>query len=472
MPAEKSSTVLKLMTSTLLILGLLGTSPAYASNVFVSAGGPYEGAVGKEIEFDASGSYMLDDSEIDGYYWDWHGDGHFECFTTPTATHTWHSAFSGLVRVYVFYDHGVDPNGANTARVDWADTSVMITGPETALTLTLNSSAELHVRDECGRCIGTDPFTGLFDMEIEGATIEFVPPETGGAAEMGEIAEVDWATQYTIPLCTGSTYDITLTGLETGPFELCVQGLEDGKCVHDQTFKGIINATEEINLEVSACCQDGGLSISCSGLLYCPGLEVAPDEIALAVQPGGRYETTITVSETEGFRSLCGIALTCSDLTGEVYTIGATDVHFDRNGFDVAPGAKEEVTMTVEMPSSFVGQVAGAVTVACAGGQSETIDVALHKAGAHAPILTVGGPYSGVAGSPVTFDATGSYDPDGSIESYCWDWDLTGQYECVDDPVCEHTWDRAYAGVVRLRAVDNEGNATEQYVQVTIAASD
>jgi len=34
------------------------------------------------------------------------------------------------------------------------------------------------------------------------------------------------------------------------------------------------------------------------------------------------------------------------------------------------------------------------------------------------PVAEAGGPYSGVVGSPIMFDASGSYDPDGSIVSY------------------------------------------------------
>jgi hypothetical protein len=44
------------------------------------------------------------------------------------------------------------------------------------------------------------------------------------------------------------------------------------------------------------------------------------------------------------------------------------------------------------------------------------------------PVAKANGPYSGTVGSPITFDASGSYDPDGSIVSYEWDWNNDGFY--------------------------------------------
>ena len=460
MSSRKSNKVLRRMSGLLIILSLLWGSPLWADGVFVSAGGPYEGDVGDEIELDASGSYMLGDGEIDGYYWDWDKDGQWdECFCSATAKHTWHSAFSGYVRVYIFYPGGVD----------WADAYVKIEGPETSMSITVSSNAELRLRDEMGRFLGLNPDTGLFDMDIAGVTMTAVSPTVDGVAELKEAPTTVYGMKYTLPLVHGSTYDLTLTGVATGWFEVQVEGFEDGTCCSNEYLVGMINDGEEIKVEVSACCEDGSLEIDCGPLRYCPEMEVDPDdEIELIVQPGGRYETTITISETKGLRPLCGIVLTCSELTGTPYTIPVSDISFNVNGFNVAAGGKQDVVMTVEIPEFFIGQVTGTVTVQCAGDNREEIDVVVRKAGVHAPTIEVVSPVYGVVGAPVEFDATGSSDRDGGVEEYCWDWGLTGEYECFDDPVCEHTWDEAFTGVVHLRVVDDEGNATEQYVQVVI----
>ncbi len=461
MSAKKSSEVLGKVYGLLIIVGLVWVSPLHASGVFVSAGGPYEGEVGEEIKLDASLSYMLDGSEIDGYYWDWDKNGQWdECFASPEATHTWHSAFSGKVRIYIFYPGGVD----------WADADVTITGPETVMSITVSSNVQLSLEDEMGRRIGINEETGLFDMEIPGVTMMIVPPAEATLEEAEEVPLSAWAMQYNVPLVHGSTYDLTLTGTETGPFDVCIQGLEDGTCVAEKTYQDTITEGEEIRLEVAACCNNGSLNVVCNGLIYCPDMKVDPDdEIKLFVQPGGRYDTTITISETEGLRQLCSVALICSELTGTVDTIPVSNISFAPNTFSVPAGGKQEVIMTVEVPDTFFGPVTGTVTITCAGDQREEIELTVRRAGFHSPIIQVVSPVYGTVGVPVEFDATGTEDPDGNIETYCWDWNLTGEYECVDNPICEHTWDHPFTGVVRLRVVDDHGNATEQYVQVVIS---
>ena len=75
-----------------------------------------------------------------------------------------------------------------------------------------------------------------------------------------------------------------------------------------------------------------------------------------------------------------------------------------------------------------------------------------------APIADANGPYSGTAGSPITFDASGSYDTDGEIVSYEWDFDNDGIYdETVTTPITTYTYFAEYSGLVKLRVTDNDG---------------
>ena len=457
MCCEKSRLLFTIPFGLFLVLGLCGVQPLVAQTAFVSAGGPYEADVGEEIEFDAGLSAMSDGSEIDGYYWDWNGDGQWdECFTLPEAKHTWHSAFSGTVRLFIF-----GPDGVN-----WADAHVTVEGPETAIAITLGASASLHLRADGGRVIGMDDDSDLFQMDIAGATLTLVPPD--GAD--GDTSLDLYSTLLTIPLTNNNSFVLTLTGETASPFEVRLQGIQDGEVVSDEFVAGDIAPDEQIEIDIAATVSGGNLTVKAGALRYCPGMEVDPDDkIELDVQPGGRYETTITIKETEGFRPIQGVALTCTELTGEVYTIPVSDISFSENGFDVPAGGEKKVTMAIEIPDYFLGQVTGTLTVSCAASDdSEEIDVIVSKAGTHAPMIEIESPVYGVIGSPVEFDATGSIDIDGEIDKYCWDWNLTGQYECVDGPVISHTWDAAFTGVVRLRVVDDEGNASEKYIQVVI----
>lgn len=75
------------------------------------------------------------------------------------------------------------------------------------------------------------------------------------------------------------------------------------------------------------------------------------------------------------------------------------------------------------------------------------------------PIADAGGPYSGVVGEPITFDASGSDDPDGSIVGYRWDWTNDGTWDTawLPDPTTTHTYDAAFHGQLRLEVQDDDG---------------
>ncbi|KKM61035.1 hypothetical protein LCGC14_1535800, partial [marine sediment metagenome] len=86
------------------------------------------------------------------------------------------------------------------------------------------------------------------------------------------------------------------------------------------------------------------------------------------------------------------------------------------------------------------------------------------------PVADAGGPFDGTVGIPITFDASGSNDPDGQIVLYEWDWDANGTYDFSDTvPSAEHTWSRPFSDDVRLRVTDNQGMTSSDtaYVEVT-----
>jgi PKD repeat protein len=86
----------------------------------------------------------------------------------------------------------------------------------------------------------------------------------------------------------------------------------------------------------------------------------------------------------------------------------------------------------------------------------------------HCPHAFAGGPYDGWVNTPLTLDASASWDPDNEIVLYEWDLDNDGLYgteddDCfgeIDDAVGINpawTWDAPYTGVVGLRVTDAEG---------------
>lgn len=68
------------------------------------------------------------------------------------------------------------------------------------------------------------------------------------------------------------------------------------------------------------------------------------------------------------------------------------------------------------------------------------------------PIADANGPYNGIAGNPIEFDGSGSYDPDGTLINYTWDFD-DGNYSYVQNPTHVYASEGTYD--ITLTVTDN-----------------
>jgi len=84
------------------------------------------------------------------------------------------------------------------------------------------------------------------------------------------------------------------------------------------------------------------------------------------------------------------------------------------------------------------------------------------------PVADANGPYTGVVDSPVIFNGTGAYDPDGTITSYEWDLDGDGVFDDATGPEPSKTWDSTYSGTISLKVTDNDGIADIDSTTVTV----
>lgn len=74
------------------------------------------------------------------------------------------------------------------------------------------------------------------------------------------------------------------------------------------------------------------------------------------------------------------------------------------------------------------------------------------------PTADINGPYEGNEGSPISFDASGSSDPDGEIILYEWDFDGDGIYDTASaSSTIARAWGDDYQGEIILRVTDDEG---------------
>ncbi|MFC1712146.1 NosD domain-containing protein [Candidatus Poribacteria bacterium] len=85
-----------------------------------------------------------------------------------------------------------------------------------------------------------------------------------------------------------------------------------------------------------------------------------------------------------------------------------------------------------------------------------------------APVADAGPDQVGDEGSSITFDGSGSSDPDGSIVSYEWDLDDDGEYDDATGPSPSNTWDDDYSGNIGLKVTDDAGATNTDSTTVAI----
>ena len=84
--------------------------------------------------------------------------------------------------------------------------------------------------------------------------------------------------------------------------------------------------------------------------------------------------------------------------------------------------------------------------------------VSITNAALHSPMANANGPYVGGIGEAIQFDGSGSFDTDGSIVLYEWDFDGDLVFDFTsDNPNAQHTYTETYFGSVTLRVTDNDG---------------
>jgi hypothetical protein len=86
------------------------------------------------------------------------------------------------------------------------------------------------------------------------------------------------------------------------------------------------------------------------------------------------------------------------------------------------------------------------------------------------PVADINGPYTGYEGSAVTFDASGSSDPEGDILDYRWDFDNDGTWDTgwLASPTIDYTWGDDYTGVVKVEVRDQLGKIDNDTTTVDI----
>jgi hypothetical protein len=96
---------------------------------------------------------------------------------------------------------------------------------------------------------------------------------------------------------------------------------------------------------------------------------------------------------------------------------------------------------------------------------------AFRNAGDNPPTASAGGPYTGVEGSPVLFDGSGSADTGAraGLSEYAWDFENDGVWDVISGSAsASHTYPDDFTGTVRLRVTDLSGGIAEDTARVLV----
>jgi microbial collagenase len=115
------------------------------------------------------------------------------------------------------------------------------------------------------------------------------------------------------------------------------------------------------------------------------------------------------------------------------------------------------------------GSYTATLTVTDNGGltASSTASVTISAATNDAPIAAINGPFSAEVGGIINFDGTGSYDPDGSISQYIWDF---GDNTSSNTANASHSYTSAGTYSVTLTVTDNQGATATATTTATITS--
>jgi hypothetical protein len=191
-------------------------------------------------------------------------------------------------------------------------------------------------------------------------------------------------------------------------------------------------------------------------------------------QSGG-YASAVTVVDTDGATDTAGqdlvveraLSAVCrADPTtvapGETVTLDASDsnasfVEFDTNGngsYDRTGETDFIVNTSYDQPGVYQPRVR-------ADGDPDVFtscgDIIVKANEPPVPKFSVD-PRPGTVGEPVTFNASASSDPDGTIVEYRWDFEGDGSPdENTTNPVTDHTYSQASGYAPTLTVVDDDG---------------
>jgi PKD repeat protein len=400
------------------------------------ADGPYNGTVGVPVAFDGSGS-TDPDGTVDSYAWDF-GDGSTDTGATPT--HTYASQGKFPVTLTVTDNLGATSTCKSTATItgDGKDT-ITVTAPNggesfapgTTTPITWNStgtgvpSVDIELSTDGGTTFNalavSEANDGSFDwLVINSPTTQALirvkdsadstPSDDSDAVftiEGVRVTRPNGGESFFIGTVEPITWDRFGTGIANVRIELSTDGFSFTDIVasteNDGTFDWTVAGTQtaEALVRISDVANELARDLSDGPFNLLPeGANIPP-----TCDAGGPYSGTVNIPVLfDGSGS--------SDPDGTVdsyawdFGDGSTDTGATPSHTYTSQG-KFPVTLTVTDNLGATSTCKGTATIT---GPNDP------------PVCNADGPYNGTVGVLIQFDGSGSSDPDGTIDSYAWDF--------------------------------------------------
>jgi PKD repeat protein len=433
------------------------------------ANGPYNGTAGVPVTFDGSGSSDPDGSIV-AYDWDF-GDGNTGNGVAPTHTY----AAAGTYNVTLTVTDDADATDSDTS------------------TASIGDAPQDPIADPNG------PYSGTVGVPVTFDGSGSSDPD-GGA-----IASYDWdfgdgntgtGMGPTHTYASDGSYTVTLTvvddeGASSAPASTTANIDVNQAPIADPNgpYSGGVGANVMFDGTGSS---DPDGTITSYDWDFGDGNTGTGESPQHAYTAAGTYTVTLTVTDDLGAVSdpvsttatiVEGNQPPVSDPNGPYSGTVNAPVTFDGSGSTDPDGSivaydwdfGDGNTGTGVSPShtyTATGSYTVSLTVTDDAGDSDTATTtAIIGEGNLPPVADPNGPYSAELGVPITFDGTGSTDPDGTIVSYDWNFG-DGTVELDAGPTPSHTYSAEGTYNVTLTVTDDAGATDSDGTTATVGVAD
>jgi PKD repeat protein len=428
------------------------------------AGGPYTGTAGTAVSFNGSGSSDPQGQTLT-YAWAF-GDGGTGTGATPS--HTYAAA------------------GTYTVSLTVTDTSGL-TGSATA-TATIAATPKPPTAVAGGPYTGTVgtavSFNGSASSDPQGQTLTYAWAFGDGSNGTGATPTHTYTTAGTYTATLTVTDTSGLTGSATATVTISAAP-KAPTAVAGGPYTGMTGTAVTFNGSASTDPQGQTLTYAWAFGDGGTGTGATPTHIYTTA---GTYTATLTVTDTSGLTGTATATVTISAtpkpptaVAGGPYTgLAGTAVSFNGSGStdpqsqtltyawsfgDGGTGAGATPTHTYASAGTYTATLTVTDTSNLTGSATATVVI---SAAPKAPTAVAGGPYTGVAGTAVSFNGSASSDPQGQTLTYAWSF---GDGSNGSGPTPTHTYAAAGTYTATLTVTDASNLTGSATATVTITAA-